>query len=136
MKVFAGRYSWDGKKHSREEPIAWFPGSYNLKIFNIGERQKGVQHLKPYICIYSATGEGVSISANPERFARHICHDFSLDMDKVLWVEEMQAESGDFEVVVFTKQSCMGNICFYSIGKRQPLPGEKRNIEQELAGLR
>ena len=135
MKVFAGRYSWDGKKNSSEEPIAWFPGTYNLKIFNLSEKQSGVTHLKPFICIYSATGEGVSISANPEKFAKHICHDFSLEMDKVLWAEERKNNSGEFEIVVFTEKGRMGDICFYSIDKRQPLAGEKRVIKKELAAL-
>lgn len=136
MKVFAGRYSWDGKKHSREEPVAWFPGTYNLKIFNLSGKKNGITHLKPYICIYSPTGEGVSISANPERFAKHICHDFSLEMEKVLWAEERRDNSGEFEVVIFTPRGKMGDIRFYSIDKRSPLAGERRIIEKELAALR
>lgn len=135
MKVFAGRYSWDGKKHSKQEPIAWFPGTYNLKIFNLSKGNRGLTHLKPYLCIYSTTGEGVSISANPEKFAKHICQDFSLEIDKVMWAEEQTDNSGVFEVVVFTEKGRMGDICFYSIVKRQPLAGEKRVIEKELAGL-
>jgi hypothetical protein len=136
MKVFAGRYSWDGKKHARGvEPIAWFPGSYNLKIFNVSSGQKGVMHLKPYVCIYSATGEGLSISANPEKFVKHICHDFSLEMGKVLWAEESSDNSGEFEVVTFTEKARMGDVSFYIVEKRKPLAGEQRIIEKELAAL-
>jgi len=135
MKIYAGKYSWDGKKHSGEEPIAWFAGSYNLKIFNVADGGKGVKHLKPYLCIYSKTGEGVSISANPEKFAKHICQDFSLEMERVLWAEELMENSGEFEVVVFTRSGRMGDIEFYSVDKRKPLTGEQRVIEKELRSL-
>ena len=41
MKIFNGKYSWDGKKHDNQEPIAWFPGAYNLKIVDLaGYREK------------------------------------------------------------------------------------------------
>lgn len=136
MKVFAGRYSWDGRKHRNEEPIAWFPGAYNLKIFNVADvGRKGVTPLKPYLCIYSRTGEGLSISANPEKFAKHICSDFALKMEKVLWAEELPDNPGEFEVVIFTERSRLGNTCFYQIDKRKPMAGERRIIEKELAAL-
>lgn len=136
MNIYSGRYHWDGKKHTRDiEPIAWFPGSYNLKIFNIGSRKSTVKHLKPYLCIYSKTGEGISISANPEKFAKHICHDFQLELDKVLWAEEREEDSGDFEVVVFHEQRRVGDTCFYTVEKRQPMAGEKRIIDQELSSI-
>jgi len=135
MKIFMGRYSWDGKKHNNKEPIAWFPGAYDLKIFDVAQGGRGVTRLKPYLCIYSPTGEGISISANPEKFAQQICDDFTLEMDRVLWAEEMSANSGEYEVVVFTKRSCMGEVCFYSTEKRKPLAGERRIIEKELAGV-
>jgi hypothetical protein len=136
MKIFAGRYSWDGKKHTNKEPVAWFPGAYNLKIFNISEKKGGVKHLKPYVCIYSKTGEGLSISENPEKFAQHICSDFALEMDKVLWAEELREKSGEFEVVVFTRNGRLGETLFYRIDKRKPLAGEQRIIEKELADLK
>ncbi len=135
MKIFAGRYSWDGKRHKEEDPIAWFPGAYNLKVFDVTSGGKGLTYLKPYLCIYSMTGEGMSISENPEKFALHICSDFSLAMEKVLWAEEFPENSGKFEVIVFTRSRRIGNRYFYSISKRQPLAGEQKMIEKELAAL-
>ncbi len=70
------------------EPIAWFSGSYDVKLFKRAPSSRKVQYLKPFICIYAPTGEGQSISANPEKFAKQICFDFSLDLEKVLWVED------------------------------------------------
>ena len=136
VKIYTGKYQWDGKKHTRDvEPIAWFPGSYNLKIFHLHSPSMAVTHLKPYLCIYSKTGEGISISANPEKFAKHICHDFNLELEKVLWAEEREENSGEFEVVVFHERRRVGDASFYSIEKRPPLAGERRLIERELSAL-
>ena len=133
MKIFSGRYSWDGKKHENVEPIAWFPGTYNLKIFDLATGTKRVTRLKNYLCIYSKTGEGMSISENPEKFAQHICSEFSLPFDQVFWVEETPADSGQYEVVVLTESGRLGNNFFYRTSKRKAIAGEPRMIEQELA---
>lgn len=136
MKIYAGRYSWDGKKHTHEEPIAWFPGTYNLNIFDVSKAHAGATPLKPVLCVYSKTGQGMSISASPEKFAKHICSDFSLEIDKVLWAEELAERSGSYEVIVFTRSGKLGNNYFYRTSKRPPLEGERRIIEKEMAELR
>lgn len=136
MKIYADIYSWDGKKTDHQEPVAWFPGSYHLKIFDVRDNVSGVEPLKPYICIYAETGQGMSISAKPDKFVKKICSDFDLEMEKVLWVEELGASSGIFEVVVFTRSGKLGDVVLYSISKRAPMPGELKSIEKELAALK
>lgn len=134
MKIFNGRYSWDGKKHDNLEPIAWFPGAYNLKIVDLTEAGNSkVRFLKPFLCIFSATGEGVSISEHPEKFAQHICRDFSIEIDKVLWAEELRAGPGRFEIVVFTRNGRLGESFFYRVDRRPAIAGEVRLIEKALA---
>ncbi|MBE0586399.1 MAG: hypothetical protein IH612_21870, partial [Desulfofustis sp.] len=86
VTIYNGVYSWDGKRHGKQEPIAWFPGSYYLQLFNLAENGQGIAFLKPYLCLYSETGRGHSISANPEKFAKQICIDFALELERVLWV--------------------------------------------------
>lgn len=136
MKIFNGKYSWDGKKHDDREPIAWFPGAYDLKIINLTESgSEKVRYLKPYLCIFSATGEGVSVSANPEKFAKQICNDFSLDIERVLWVEDLQQEPDRFEISIFTRTSKLGDSVFYHVDKRKAISGEVQLIEKALAGL-
>ena len=136
MNIFNGKYSWDGKKHDDREPIAWFPGAYELKIISLTESgSEKVRYLKPYLCIFSATGEGVSVSANPEKFAKQICNDFSLDIEKVLWVEDLQQEPDRFEISVFTRTSKLGDSVFYHVDKRKAISGEVQLIEKALAGL-
>ncbi len=132
MQIYNGIYSWDGKRHGSREPIAWFPGSYNLQIFDIGKDSAGVTSLKQYLCIYAETGNGHSISAHPEKFAKQVCRDFSLDLERVLWVEKLFDGKKRYEVVVYSRSSKMGDTMFYRVLKRSPTDIELQIIEAEL----
>ncbi len=135
MPIFTGRYSWDGTKKDEREPIAWFPGAYDLKIFDRGGDNTGIKHLKQYTCIYSKTGDGQSISEKPEKFARQICDDFSLDFEKVLWVEDLLIEKERYVVVMFNRSRKLGDTVLYTTSKRTPFNAEKRWIKEALALL-
>jgi hypothetical protein len=135
MAIFSGRYRWDGTKKGEQEPIAWSPGSYDVKIFKRAISSGNVQYLKPYVCIYAQTGEGQSISASPEKFVKQICNDFSLDIERVLWVEDLLTEENRYEIVMFTRSQKMGNTIFYKTKKRIALEAEVLMIKRELSGL-
>lgn len=134
MDIFRGRYSWDGKKHDNRDPIAWFPGAYDLVISRVAEASQSVSYIYPYICIFTNTGSGHSVSSNPESFAKHICEDFSLPIERVLWVEQLQPGSEQFDVIVFKKERQMAETVFYSIDKRKPSGNEQRMILRHLQG--
>jgi len=136
MTIFNGRYSWDGTKKDNRDPITWFPGAYDLKIFDRTGDKTGIKHLKPYTCIFSKTGEGQSISVNPEKFAKHICYDFSLELEKVLWVEDLLTDKERYLVVSFSRCGEMGDRIFYKTSKRQPSKGEKKLIERAVRELK
>jgi len=135
MAIYAGRYKWDGKKTGQQEPIAWSPGAYDIKIFQCTSASEKVQHLKPVVCIYAQTGEGQSISANPERFAKQICNDFSLDIERVLWIEDLLTAENRYEVVSFTRSTKIGDTILYRTDKRMALEREVWMIKKELKGL-
>ena len=135
MAIFAGRYRWDGTKRGESEPIAWFAGAYDVKIFKRASSSEKVEHLKPIVCIYAPTGEGQSISANPEKFAKKICNDFSLDIERVLWVEDLLIKVDRYEIVMFTRSGKLGSTIFYRIDKRLASDGEVRMIQKELSEL-
>lgn len=132
MAIFNGRYSWDGTKEDEREPISWFPGAYDIKIVDLSEIHSGVSFLRPHLCIFTNTGKGYSVSANPERFAKRICEDFKLQIDKVLWVERREPSEDIFDVIVFSIKSQMGDTTFYSMEKRQPLSNELLLINKQL----
>lgn len=135
MAIFNGRYRWDGTKRNNQDPIAWSPGAYDVKIFRCSSSSSKIEYLKPFVCVYASTGEGQSISANPEKFAKQICNDFSLDMERVLWVEDNLKDGDGYEVVMFTRSGKIGNIVFYRSQKRMAFKSEVEMIEQELSGV-
>ena len=128
MVIFNGRYRWDGTKRDNLDPVAWYPGSYDVKILDRSSTEGKVRHFKPYICLYSRTGEGQSISANPEKFAKRICNDFSLDIDRVLWVEDLLTEKDRYDIILFTRTGKMGKGFFYRTEKRKTLKAETKMI--------
>ena len=132
MAIFNGRYTWDGKKTDEKEPISWFPGAYDLVIVNLDEEGDNVAHIRPFICIFANTGSGYSVSANPEKFAKRICLDFNLDIEKVMWVERLEPDGDKFEVILFQKKGHLGEHVFYTIERRKPMKGELSLILREL----
>ena len=133
MDIFNGIYSWDGKRHGSRDPIAWFAGSYHLLIHDLEAGSQGITHLKQYICIYTETGKGHSISAHPEKFAKHVCTDFSLELERVLWVEKLVNEDGRYEIIVYTRSNRLGDNLFYEITKRPPTEAELTLIQRVVA---
>ncbi len=132
MSLFDGRYSWDGTKKSSDRPIAWFPGSYNLKIIDCSKADQSIEQLKSHICIFSETGEGQSIYAHPEKFAQQICNDFSLSMERVLWVEEFCRDKDKYDIILFTRSGKLGDKFFYRTKRRKALAKEIALIEKEI----
>lgn len=135
MTLFNGRYRWDGTKKDDLDPIAWFPGSYDLKIFDFAMQEGKVRLLKPYLCLYARTGEGQSISAQPEKFAQRICRDFSLEIGRVLWIEDLLTEQDRYEVVSFTRTGQVGGNSLYRSSKRMASAREVEYIEKALTSL-
>jgi len=134
MAIFNGRYEWDGTKSGDLEPVAWYPGSYDVKIVNLGGAGKVVS-LKSVLCLFSPTGQGHSISANPERFARRICAEFSLEIERVLWIEDSLAMENRYQVVNFVRSGKMGEGYFYKAARRPAMAAELKIIGLALESL-
>ena len=135
MAIYVGRYSWDGIKRNGREPIAWWGGAYDVKIYERPSFMGKVELLKPYVCVYSKTGIGQSISANPEKFAQHICHDFALNIERVVWVEDLLSGENRYEIVQFSRITKIGKTILYKSEKRLAKEPEKRQLEDELQCL-
>lgn len=134
MAIYDGTYRWDGTKKNGQDPIAWSPGAYNLKIYKRDVSGEKVKLLKPYVCVYSRTGVGHSISANPEKFVKQLCKEFSLDIDRVLWIEDHLLDENRYEVIMFTKSAQLGPSVFYKIVKRNASQHEVAQLEQDTTG--
>lgn len=133
--IYVGRYSWDGIKKDDREPIAWSAGAYDVKIYKRPSVSGNVELLKPYVCVYAKTGIGQSISASPEKFAQHICHDFGLHIERVVWIEDLLAGNERFEIVQFTRARKIGNTIIYTTEKRIADLGEVEQLEEEIRCL-
>jgi len=133
--IYVGRYSWDGIKNDDREPIAWSAGAYDVKIYKRPSSLSNVELLKPYVCVYAKTGIGQSISANPEKFAQHICYDFSLHIERVVWIEDLLGGPERFEIVQFTRTRKIGNTVIYTTEKRRAGPAETQQLEEEIRCL-
>lgn len=133
--IYVGRYCWDGIKKEGREPIAWFGGAYDVKIYKRPSRLGNVELLKTHVCVYSKTGIGQSISARPEKFAQHICHDFSLHIERVVWIEDLLTCDKQYDVVQFTKMRKIGTTLLYKTEKRSADLSEIVQIEEELQCL-
>lgn len=133
MELYNGIYRWEGTKTGDREPIAWSPGAYDVKLYRRSNSSQKVELFKPYVCVYSGTGEGQSISADPTKFAKQLCFEFSLDIERVFWVEDLLTEEERFEVILFSRTARVGDNTFYSTEKRKALPLEAAQLEEELA---
>ncbi|THB78996.1 MAG: hypothetical protein D6B25_02820 [Desulfobulbaceae bacterium] len=128
MNVYNGVYSWDGTKQNGREPIAWFPGSYHLRIFYLADAIE-TDTDKKYLCIFSETGKGHCIYAQPAKFLQHICEDFSLPMTQVLWIEQRVDQAGTYERLEVRESSVMGSRSFLEISRREPTKSEHSLIQ-------
>lgn len=133
--VYVGRYSWDGIKNSNREPIAWSGGAYDIKIYKRSTPPGNVELLKPHVCVYSKTGIGQSISDNPVKFAQHICHDFSLHIERVTWVEDLLGKENKYDIIKFTRLRKIGTTILYNTEKRCADMTEKMLLKNELQCL-
>lgn len=133
MTIFNGTYSWDGTKTDANDPISWFPGSCELSIIDFSQQDSGVSYLKPVLCVFTQSSHGHSISVNPDKFARKICSDFSLDMEKVLWAQMNGSDDSPCEILSFQKSIVVGEKTIYTVTRRPPLHGEKKLIKEGLA---
>ena len=130
--IYVGRYCWDGIKKDGRQPIAWSGGAYDVKIYRRPSAPGNVELLKSHVCVYSRTGIGQCISDSPEKFAQHICHDFSLHIERVIWVEDLLAEDKQYDIVQFTKMRKIGTTTLYKAEKRRADQRETEQIEEEL----
>lgn len=130
--VYVGRYSWDGIKTGDREPIAWSGGAYDVIIYKRPTIPANIELLKPHVCVYSKTGIGQSISENPEKFAQSICYDFALQIERVIWVENLLSEEDRYDIVQFTRLRKIGTTILYKTEKRKADVAEFLQLEDEL----
>jgi len=122
--IYHGTYSWDGRKTTSSFPVAWFPGSYDLKIINLEDEAGDVLLMKPYVCLYKTTGEGYTVAIRPDKFAEVISSEFGIDIEKTIWADLSNGDLANSEIITFSNKCRMGDRNYYLVKKRNPLDGE------------
>ncbi len=125
MLIYNDTFKWDGSRTSSKTTICWWPGSYNLKIIDVSLITENVHMLKPYICIFSNTGDGISIGSynHTQNFLKRVCEEFGLKIDKTMFIEHF-SDKNKFEVVHIKRTINIGIDTIYSIQRRTLMNNE------------
>lgn len=128
-------YEWDGKSKDGEKPISWWPGSYRVKIVKLAQEDSDISYLIPTAVILknekTEPGKDTSLRNYIHTFADKICKQYTLDMEKTLWIE-----LGDTTLVTrlhYDPQLVSATI--YSVSWRPILPNELKMIEPYISDM-
>lgn len=84
-------YEWDGKKTKGEQPIAWWPGSYHVRIIKLERKNTGLNYLIPFAVILknarTQAPTDTSLKNYIHNFAKKISKEYNLDIGKTMWIE-------------------------------------------------
>ena len=123
MILYDGEYSWDGRVDRNERPISWWASTYHLKIVDLGRRAEGVFFLKPIIVKMNDTGRGASVVNCLPEMVKHICAEFRLDLNRVLWVEDAP-DNPSPQVAWFEEMANVAGESLYKTNWRPATPQE------------
>ena len=124
MILFDGEYSWEGNVDRSERPISWWASTYHLKIVDLGRQADGVFYLRPVIVTMHDTGQGASVVNCLPEMAKHICSEFDLDINRVLWVEETSDTEGTIQVACFEAAANVAGEALYRAHHRPATSSE------------
>ena len=131
MIIYNDTFRWDGKRNSGKTNICWWPGAYKIKIIDVSLITENVRLLKPYICIFTNTGDGTSIVNHTQNFIKRLSEEFGLKITDTLFVEHFP-ERNLFEVVTVTKSFKVGVDTIYTVKRRHINANEINFLEQNL----
>lgn len=129
MIIYDGKYNWQGKKRFHFKPVSWWPGSYHLTIIDLSKSMPDVYLMKPYVVIVSNTGNGISSINCTDNFAKSVCRDFKLNIERVLWIEYHPKKPAHMDVATFKPVTTIGSETLYSVKWRSIMPNELEVIK-------
>lgn len=128
-------YEWDGKSTSGEKPIAWWPGSYRVRIVKLEIEDTGLSYLIPFAVILKnkSTPATMNISLRNyiHNFARKISKEYDLDIGKTLWIEL----DNMIRVAMLNPERQLASEMLYSISWRPIRPNELEMIKPYITGM-
>ena len=129
-------YKWDGKSIRGEKPIAWWPGSYHVRIVKLGTDKKNISYLVPIAVILKNAGTqpnmmNISLQNYVHNFALKLSKEYDLNINKTLWIEI----DDKIRVAVLTPVQKMAREILYSTSWRPIRPNELAMIKPYISDM-
>ncbi len=128
-------YDWDGKSTSGEKPIAWWPGSYRVRIVKLETEETGLSYLIPFAVILKNMKVPATINISLRNcihnFAQKISKEYDLNIDKTLWIEL----DNMIRVAMLSPDRQLADETLYSIFWRPIRPNELEMIKPYITGM-
>jgi len=115
---FDGIYRLPGDRGKRGKEFKKWASAWRVKIINLSLSQPDVCHLRPYVVVATQDGEGIFKARCADSIGKRICRDFDLDVDRILWIEQIVSTPVQMLVAEFKPQWNFGRERFYSINWR------------------
>lgn len=139
MILYDGVYEWDGKSHSGEAPICWWPGSYRIRIVNLSSMAPDVLFLKTHAVIFKNKGKGTYLKNYIQNFAKKISAQYNLIIEKTLWVEVANKNAMEPGTIKIANLECITSISgnkLYAASWRPERPNELKLLTPWMQGFR
>jgi len=128
-------YKWDGKRTSKEKPIAWWPGSYRVRIVKLEMEDTGLSYLIPFAVILKNTSTpatmDISLRNYIHNFAQKLSKEYNLNIAKTLWIELEDT----IRVAMLKPDRKLAHETLYSISWRPIRPNELKMIEPYIMDM-
>jgi len=129
-------YKWDGKSRDGKPPVAWWPGTYHVRIVKLAQDSDKIRYLVTFAVILKNMGTKPGMSTSLKNyiynFAKKVSDQYEIDMEKTMWIEvEDDALMVTRLYPVFTALSPAD----YSVSWRHAMPNELELIKPYLDGM-
>ncbi len=125
-------YDWDGTSHLNEKPVAWWPGSYRVRIVKLGSDSFDVKFLKPMAVIITNNYSGTSLKNYIQNFALKISAQYGIDIERAYWVEV----DSDVRIALFSDKRMLKDGPLYITEWRPARPNELKMLDPWLVDLK
>ncbi len=105
--------------------------AWRIRIIDLNLGEPGVYHLRPIIVVAVQTGAVISLTSCAESVGEKIRQDFTLDINRVLWIEQVASRPGQWLVAGF-KSHRHGPRIYYDINWRPIRDNERKTVSTYL----
>ena len=116
------------------KPLPGRQCTWRVRIIDLDQGEPGVHHLLPLILVAEQTGPVISLTSCAESIGEKIRQDLALDINRVLWIEQVADRPGQWLVARF-KPRPVGAHIYYDINWRPIRDNEYKIVRAYLPEL-